>query len=215
MSTDEYDILFKVVLVGDGSVGKSCLLSRFTRNEFNLESQSTIGVEFASKCITIAGKTIKAQVWDTAGQEKHYRALCAAYYRGAAGAIITYDITSRRSFDNLGVWLQQVKDFTDSKIVTILVGNKCDLSHLRTVPKEEAQKFADKNKIYFIETSALDTTNVEEAFLNLLTQIYQSKNNSEPTVPASSEVTIKLDKPQPTQAESEQKKTSACCNHNH
>eukprot|EP00731_Ephydatia_muelleri_P008604 Em0004g942a len=215
MSTDEYDILFKVVLVGDGSVGKSCLLSRFTRNEFNLESQSTIGVEFASKCVTIAGKTIKAQVWDTAGQEKHYRALCAAYYRGAVGVIIMYDITSKRSFDSLAVWLQQVKDFADPKIVTILIGNKCDLSHLRTVPKEEAQKFADMNKIYFIETSALNTTNVEEAFLTILTQIYQSKKDAEQPVPTDSESTVKLDKPQPTPAENEQKNRSACCSQHH
>uniref|UniRef100_A0A3Q3EK11 RAB11B, member RAS oncogene family, b n=1 Tax=Labrus bergylta TaxID=56723 RepID=A0A3Q3EK11_9LABR len=152
---DEYDFLFKVVLIGDSGVGKSNLLSRFTRNEFNLESKSTIGVEFATRSIQVDGKTIKAQIWDTAGQER-YRAITSAYYRGAVGALLVYDI-----------------DHADNNIVIMLVGNKSDLRHLRAVPTDEARAFAEKNTLSFIETSALDSTNVEEAFKNILTEIYR------------------------------------------
>ncbi|CAJ1353595.1 unnamed protein product [Effrenium voratum] len=102
---DDYDYLFKVVLIGDSGVGKSNLLSRFTRDEFNLESKSTIGVEFATKSITTNGKVIKAQIWDTAGQER-YRAITSAYYRGAVGALLVYDISKRVTFENLERWLQ-------------------------------------------------------------------------------------------------------------
>jgi len=106
---DEYDYLFKVVLIGDSGVGKSNLLSRFTRNEFNLESKSTIGVEFATKSIKTDGKTIKAQIWDTAGQER-YRAITSAYYRGAVGALLVYDISKRVTYDNVVRWLKERRD---------------------------------------------------------------------------------------------------------
>jgi len=105
---DEYDFLFKIVLIGDSGVGKSNLLSRFTRNEFNLESKSTIGVEFATKSITTENKTIKAQIWDTAGQER-YRAITSAYYRGAVGALLVYDIAKRTSYDNVSRWLKELR----------------------------------------------------------------------------------------------------------
>eukprot|EP00743_Colponemidia_sp_Colp-15_P000757 GILK01000836.1.p1 GENE.GILK01000836.1~~GILK01000836.1.p1 ORF type:complete len:213 (-),score=33.12 GILK01000836.1:127-765(-) len=168
---DEYDYLFKVVLIGDSGVGKSNLLSRFTRNEFNLESKSTIGVEFATKTIKTEGKTIKAQIWDTAGQER-YRAITSAYYRGAVGALLVYDISKRSSFDNVERWLKELRDHADSKIVIMLVGNKSDLRHLRAVTQEEASAFAEKHGLAFIETSALDSNNVELSFQRILTEIY-------------------------------------------
>ena len=105
---DKYDYLFKVVVIGDSGVGKSNLLSRFTRNEFNLESKSTIGVEFATRTVSMEGKTIKAQIWDTAGQER-YRAITSAYYRGAVGALVVYDITKDVSFTNVSKWLAELK----------------------------------------------------------------------------------------------------------
>jgi Ras-related protein Rab-11A len=165
-----------VVLIGDSGVGKSNLLSRFTRNEFNLDSKSTIGVEFATRSIQVDSKTIKAQIWDTAGQER-YRAITSAYYRGAVGALLVYDISKHQTYDN------------DSNIVIMLVGNKSDLRHLRAVPTEEAKQFAStsfpisqssngrndqlttvgENNLSFIETSALDASNVELAFQNILT----------------------------------------------
>jgi len=169
---DEYDYLFKVVLIGDSGVGKSNLLSRFTRNEFNLESKSTIGVEFATRSIQVDGKTIKAQIWDTAGQER-YRAITSAYYRGAVGALLVYDIAKHLTYENVERWLRELRDHADQNIVIMLVGNKSDLRHLRAVPTDEAKAFAEKNNLSFIETSALDSTNVETAFHNILTEIYR------------------------------------------
>lgn len=169
---DEYDYLFKVVLIGDSGVGKSNLLSRFTRNEFNLESKSTIGVEFATRSINVDGRTVKAQIWDTAGQER-YRAITAAYYRGAVGALLTYDIAKHLTYENVERWLKELRDHADANIVIMLVGNKSDLRHLRAVPTEEARAYAERNGLSFIETSALDSSNVEQAFTNILTGIYK------------------------------------------
>lgn len=173
-----------VVLIGDSGVGKSNLLSRFTRNEFNLDSKSTIGVEFATRSIQVDSKTIKAQIWDTAGQER-YRAITSAYYRGAVGALLVYDISKHQTYENVNRWLKELRDHADSNIVIMLVGNKSDLRHLRAVPTEEAKQFASmffqqlllwtrltatgENNLSFIETSALDASNVELAFQNILT----------------------------------------------
>jgi len=173
---DEYDYLFKVVLIGDSGVGKSNLLSRFTRNEFNLESKSTIGVEFATRSIQVDNKTIKAQIWDTAGQER-YRAITSAYYRGAVGALLVYDIAKHVTYENVNRWLKELRDHADSNIVIMLVGNKSDLRHLRAVPTEEAKQFAAENNLSFIETSELDASNVELAFQNILTEIYRIVSN--------------------------------------
>lgn len=172
---DEYDYLFKIVLIGDSGVGKSNLLSRFTRNEFNLESKSTIGVEFATKSIGVDGKTLKAQIWDTAGQER-YRAITSAYYRGAVGALLVYDITKHITFDNVARWLKELRDHAESNIVIMLVGNKSDLRHRRAVQTEEAMTFAESNDIAFIETSALDATGVEESFRQILTGMVDMSN---------------------------------------
>ncbi|CAM9995862.1 ras-related protein Rab-11A-like [Lampetra fluviatilis] len=170
---EEYDYLFKVVLIGDSGVGKSNLLSRFTRNEFNLESKSTIGVEFATRSIQVDGKVIKAQIWDTAGQER-YRAITSAYYRGAYGALLVYDIAKHLTYENVERWLKELRDHADSNIVIMLVGNKSDLRHLRAVTTDEAKAFAENHGLSFIETSALDSTNVEGAFITILTEIYRT-----------------------------------------
>ncbi|KAL1821364.1 hypothetical protein DCAR_0417783 [Daucus carota subsp. sativus] len=169
---DEYDYLFKLVIIGDSGVGKSNLLSRFTRNEFNLESKSTIGVEFATKTLDFDSKVIKAQIWDTAGQER-YRAITSAYYRGAVGALLVYDVTRRNSFENVERWLKELRDHTDQNIVVMLVGNKSDLRHLVAVSTEDAKDLAERESLYFMETSALEATNVEKAFKEVLTQIYR------------------------------------------
>ena len=168
---DSYDYLFKTVLIGDSGVGKSNLLSRFTRNEFYLESKSTIGVEFATRSIEVEGKTIKAQIWDTAGQER-YRAITSAYYRGAVGALLVYDITKQVTFEHVETWLKELRDHADSNIVIMLVGNKSDLQHLRAVQVDAAKEYCEREKLSFIETSALEATNVETAFQQILTQIY-------------------------------------------
>ncbi|KAJ0977213.1 hypothetical protein J5N97_012687 [Dioscorea zingiberensis] len=169
---EEYDYLFKVVLIGDSGVGKSNLLSRFTRNEFCLESKSTIGVEFATRTLKVEGRIIKAQIWDTAGQER-YRAITSAYYRGALGAVLVYDTTKATTFENVSRWLKELRDHADSNIVIMLIGNKTDLKHLRAVATEDAQSFAEKEGLSFIETSALEAINVEKAFQTVLAEIYR------------------------------------------
>ncbi|KAK8573710.1 hypothetical protein V6N13_009798 [Hibiscus sabdariffa] len=169
---DDYDYLFKVVLIGDSGVGKSNLLSRFTKNEFSLESKSTIGVEFATRSIRVDDKVVKAQIWDTAGQER-YRAITSAYYRGAVGALLVYDVTRRVTFENVERWLKELRAHTDSNTVIMLVGNKADLRHLRAVSSEDATAFAERENTFFMETSALESLNVDNAFTEVLTQIYR------------------------------------------
>ncbi|EOX97005.1 PREDICTED: ras-related protein RABA2a [Theobroma cacao] len=169
---EEYDYLFKVVLIGDSGVGKSNLLSRFTRNEFCLESKSTIGVEFATRTLQVEGRTVKAQIWDTAGQER-YRAITSAYYRGALGALLVYDVTKPTTFENVSRWLKELRDHADSNIVIMMIGNKTDLKHLRAVATEDGQSYAEKEGLSFIETSALEATNVEKAFQTILSEIYR------------------------------------------
>jgi Ras-related protein Rab-11A len=205
-----YDYLFKVVLIGDSGVGKSNLLSRFTRNEFSLESKSTIGVEFATRSIQVDGKTVKAQIWDTAGQER-YRAITSAYYRGAVGALLVYDITKQVTFENVERWLKELRDHADSNIVIMLVGNKSDLRHLRSVQTEDAKAFSEKEGLSFIETSALEATNVEESFQIILTEIYhilskKALTSDEGVAAPTSGTSIKV-----TDAVPEGAKKSSCC----
>lgn len=192
---DDYDYLFKVVLIGDSGVGKSNLLSRFTRNEFSLESKSTIGVEFATRSLNVDSKVIKAQIWDTAGQER-YRAITSAYYRGAVGALLVYDVTRHATFESVERWLKELRDHTDPNIVVMLIGNKSDLRHLVAVSTEDGKSFAQKENLYFMETSALEATNVENAFAEVLTQIYRivskkavetGEDGSVPAVPGKGE----------------------------
>ena len=170
MEEEQYDYLFKIVLVGESGVGKTNLLSRFSRNEFNLESKATIGVEFDTKRIEHEGEIIKAQIWDTAGQER-FRAITSAYYKGAMGALLVYDISKRTSFTMLDRWLNEIKSHTEVDLNIILVGNKSDLENLREVTKDEAINYAKENNIPFFETSALTSNNVEEVFRDLLVNI--------------------------------------------
>ncbi|KAI6179800.1 hypothetical protein M3Y98_00650000 [Aphelenchoides besseyi] len=197
---NDYDHLVKIVLIGDSGVGKSNLLSRFTRNEFNIDQKSTIGVEFATRSVQVDGKIIKSQIWDTAGQER-YRAITKAYYRGAAGALLVYDITKHQSYENVERWLQELRDYADQNVEVMLVGNKSDLRHLRAVPTEEAAAYAESNHLSFIETSALDSTNVEKAFTCIITEIYRSVQQEQKSLEQSNIII-------PTEEEPKQKK---CC----
>ncbi|RLN43263.1 ras-related protein Rab11D-like [Panicum miliaceum] len=190
---DKVDYVFKVVLIGDSAVGKSQILARFARNEFSLDSKATIGVEFQTRTLVIEHKSVKAQIWDTAGQERQvpslsafrrsdhggYRAVTSAYYRGALGALLVYDITKRQSFDHIPRWLDELRGHADKNIVIMLVGNKSDLEEERAVSTEDAKEFAEKENLFFLETSALQATNVENAFQTVLTEIFKihSKKN--------------------------------------
>jgi len=191
---NEYDYLFKIVLIGDSAVGKSNLLARFTKGTFNADSKSTIGVEFATKNVVVDSKTVKAQIWDTAGQER-YRAITSAYYRGAVGALVVYDITSQQSYDNVERWLTELKDHADANIKVMLVGNKSDLTHLRAVTTDISTRFARKNELSFLETSALNASNVDNAFIQLISEIYQTlhkkiNTDEKPSVTLGSQVKL-------------------------
>jgi len=168
----EYDLLVKIVLIGDTGVGKSNLLTRFTRNEFMIDSKSTIGVEFATKNVSVDGKILKAQIWDTAGQER-FRAITSAYYKGAVGALVVYDIARQATFENVEVWLKELREHSQHDIVVMLVGNKSDQRNRRKVATEDALALAEKHGLAFIETSALDGSGVDDAFRNILSEIYQ------------------------------------------
>ncbi|XVF09483.1 hypothetical protein REPUB_Repub07fG0096900 [Reevesia pubescens] len=169
---EECDYLFKAVLIGDSAVGKSNLLSRFATDEFRLDSKPTIGVEFAYRNIKIGDKIIKAQIWDTAGQER-FRAITSSYYRGALGALLVYDITRRTTFTSVKKWMHELREFGNFDMVVVLVGNKSDLTQSREVSEEEGRTLAESEGLFFMETSALENLNVEEAFLQMITKIHE------------------------------------------
>jgi len=171
----EEDYVFKVVVIGDSGVGKTQLLGRFTRDEFCLDSKSTIGIEFQTRTVVIAPhRRVKAQIWDTAGQER-YRAVTSAYYRGALGAMLVYDVTRRATFQHVARWVAELRAHADKSIVVVLVGNKADLAALpgrRELEVEEAEAFAEEQGLFFFEASALSGDNVEAAFMGLLGEIH-------------------------------------------
>uniref|UniRef100_A0A1J3FN24 Ras-related protein RABA4a n=1 Tax=Noccaea caerulescens TaxID=107243 RepID=A0A1J3FN24_NOCCA len=173
--SQKIDYVFKLVLIGDSGVGKSQILSRYARNEFSLDSKATIGVEFQTRTLVIDHKSVKAQIWDTAGQER-YRAVTSAYYRGAVGAMLVYDVTRHQTFEHIPRWLEELRGHADKNIVIILVGNKSDLEDQRAISMEDAKEFAEKEGLFFLETSALNAVNVETAFSTVLTQTFNIVN---------------------------------------
>jgi small GTP-binding protein len=182
MASPSAESILKVVLIGDSGVGKSNLVMRFTKNKYMPHSVQTVGFEFATKTIRVGDRRLKAQIWDTAGQER-FQSLTAAYYRNAVGAMIVYDITNRSSFEHVTGWLAQVHEHSHESLVLILVGNKCDLAHLpesREVSTLEAARFAAKHSMEFLETSALDSTNVVDAFKKLIVPVGRLLSPTEP-----------------------------------
>ena len=164
------DFLLKLVLLGDSGVGKTNILSQFVRNRFIQDFKTTIGVEYATKTISVDDKVVKVQIWDTAGQER-FRAITTAYYKGAHGALLVYDITSSITFNSLDKWLKELREKTDQNIPVMLVGNKSDLVDSRSIETQEGMNFAEKENLLFIETSALTAENVREGFTNLISEI--------------------------------------------
>lgn len=169
MST-EYDYIFKILLIGDSNVGKSSLLTRFADDEYQASYLSTIGVDFKIRTVKVNGKTIKLQIWDTAGQER-FRTITSSYYRNANGIFIVYSIDNPQSFQNVDSWLQEVSRYSDNT-VKILLGNKSDGP--RAVTTEEAQEYAEKRGLDFLETSAKDSSNVNKAFDILTKKILEN-----------------------------------------
>jgi small GTP-binding protein len=166
----EYDFLFKLLLIGDSGVGKSCLLLRFADDTYTESYISTIGVDFKIRTIDLDGKTIKLQIWDTAGQER-FRTITSSYYRGAHGIIVVYDTTDLESFNNVKQWLHEIDRYASDNVNKLLVGNKSDLTTKRAVSFDQAKEFADTLGIEFVETSAKNSTNVEKAFMMMASQI--------------------------------------------
>ncbi|KAB1208565.1 Ras-related protein RABD1 [Morella rubra] len=164
------DYLFKLLLIGDSSVGKSCLLLRFADDSYVDSYISTIGVDFKIRTVELDGKTIKLQIWDTAGQER-FRTITSSYYRGAHGIIIVYDVTEMESFNNVKQWLNEIDRYANDSVCKLLVGNKCDLVENKVVDTQTAKAFADELGIPFLETSAKDSINVEQAFLTMAGEI--------------------------------------------
>jgi len=171
----DYDFLFKLVLVGDSGVGKTSLLTQFISEEAAVQPQPTIGLEFHCKTLYLpSGVRVRAQVWDTAGQEK-YRAITTAHYRRAAGVLIVFDLTSQVSYQHVKTWLEQLYEVLPRDTPILLIGNKRDLSALRQVSKEVAQSFAEDNSLLYIETSALKTSSVQSAFATLIDAMHQKQ----------------------------------------
>ncbi|KAG5856558.1 ras-related protein Rab-25-like [Anguilla rostrata] len=204
---DTYNFVFKVVLIGESGVGKSNLLSRFTKNEFNHDSRTTIGVEFSTRTVQLDSATIKAQIWDTAGLER-YRAITSAYYRGAVGALLVYDIAKQLTYESVEGWLKELYDHADPNIVVMLVGNKSDLTSLRSVPVTEAKEFAEKKSLLFMETSALESTNVEAAFNSVLAEIHKRVSGKQVTRGSFSAGALSPQAPVPRVNQEEKR---ACC----
>jgi len=164
--------LFKYIIIGDTGVGKSCLLLQFTDKRFRNDHDLTIGVEFGARMVSVGGKDIKLQIWDTAGQES-FRSITRSYYRGAAGALLVYDITRKDSFLHLAKWLDEARQNGNPGMVVMLVGNKTDLEGKRMVSTEEGQRFAQEHGLLFLETSAKSAVNVEEAFVKTAEGIHR------------------------------------------
>lgn len=173
-----YAYLFKYIIIGDTGVGKSCLLLQFTDKRFQPVHDLTIGVEFGARMVTIDEKQVKLQIWDTAGQES-FRSITRSYYRGAAGALLVYDITRRDTFKHLSRWLDEARQHSQSNMVIMLIGNKSDLEHRRAVSTEEGKNFAEEHGLIFMETSAKTAFNVEQAFINTADKIHENIKSGE------------------------------------
>ncbi|CAD8142994.1 unnamed protein product (macronuclear) [Paramecium tetraurelia] len=167
-----YNYLFKFIIVGDTSVGKSCLLLQYVDKKFRTDHEATIGVEFGAKQMIIKSKVIKIQIWDTAGQES-FRSITRSYYRGSIGAILVYDVTRRETFENATIWVNEIKKYGNDNIVIILVANKTDLSDIRKVSEDEAKEMAKQNGLEYIEVCAKQNYKVDEAFQIITEKIYK------------------------------------------
>ncbi|KAL0491660.1 Ras-related protein Rab [Acrasis kona] len=166
----QYDYLIKLLLIGDSGVGKSCLLLRFSDDTFTTNFITTIGIDFKIRTIELDGKRVKLQIWDTAGQER-FRTITTAYYRGAMGILLTYDVTDEQSFQNIRKWMSNIADNAAENVNKILIGNKCDLVEKKVVDTQRGQQLAESFEIKFLETSAKNNQNVEEAFFSIARDI--------------------------------------------
>uniref|UniRef100_A0A0M3I333 Ras-related protein Rab-10 n=2 Tax=Ascaris TaxID=6251 RepID=A0A0M3I333_ASCLU len=178
MAKKQYDLLFKLLLIGDSGVGKTCILYRFSDDAFNTTFISTIGIDFKIKTIELKGKKIKLQIWDTAGQER-FHTITTSYYRGAMGIMLVYDITNAKSFDNIAKWLRNIDEHASEDVEKMLLGNKCDMADRRVVSRERGEKIANDHGIRFLETSAKANIQIDKAFYDLAEAILDKMPNKE------------------------------------
>ncbi|CAI9779026.1 unnamed protein product [Fraxinus pennsylvanica] len=204
----DYDYLIKLLLIGDSGVGKSCLLLRFSDGSFTTSFITTIGIDFKIRTIELDGKRIKLQIWDTAGQER-FRTITTAYYRGAMGILLVYDVTDESSFNNIRNWIRNIEQHASDNVNKILVGNKADMDESRrAVPTSRGQALADEYGIKFFETSAKTNMNVEEVFFSIGRDIKQrlSETDSRPEAPS-----IRITQADQTAGGAQAAQKSACC----
>jgi Ras-related protein Rab-8A len=184
-TTRTYDLLIKLLLIGDSGVGKSCLLLRFCEDQFTPSFITTIGIDFKIRTIDLDGKRVKLQVWDTAGQER-FKTITTAYYRGAMGILLVYDVCDEKSFNNIRSWYSNVQQHASENVVLILVGNKSDMVDKRVISTEQGKALADELGIPFIESSAKTTDNVEETFFSLARRVKENVYSDTADKPAAS-----------------------------
>ena len=170
MDSSEYDYLFKIVVIGDSSVGKSSICTRYTKGFYNDTFITTIGVDFECHTVTVDDKVVKLQIWDTAGQER-FIAITNSFYRGANGIVIVFDVTNWESFENIQKWLKEVELREPNVPYKLILGNKCDQKSKRNISFEAANEFANKLNIPYLETSAKDAVNVDQAFYNMAAEL--------------------------------------------
>mmetsp|Transcript_11673 Transcript_11673/g.29973 ORF Transcript_11673/g.29973 Transcript_11673/m.29973 type:complete len:212 (+) Transcript_11673:82-717(+) len=173
-----YDYLFKLLLIGDSGVGKTSVLFRFSDDAFNSTFISTIGIDFKIRTIELGDKKIKLQIWDTAGQER-FRTITTAYYRGAMGILLVYDITNEKSFENIKTWIKNIEQHASADVEKMILGNKCDMEDKRRISTEQGKQLAEEYGVKFMETSAMNRTNVEQAFTEIATDIKRKMDAKE------------------------------------
>lgn len=204
----DYDHLIKVLLIGDSGVGKSCLLLRFSDDSFTTSFITTIGIDFKIRTIELDGKRIKLQIWDTAGQER-FRTITTAYYRGAMGILLVYDVTDESSFNNIRNWIRNIEQHASDNVNKILVGNKADMDESkRAVPTSRGQSLADEYGIKFLETSAKTNLNVEQVFFSIARDIKQRLVETDAKAEPQ---TIKINQREPAKGSNTVAQSSSCC----
>jgi len=201
----DYDYLFKILLIGNSGVGKSSLLLRFSDDTFTGNFMPTIGVDFKIRTLEVDGKTIKLQIWDTAGQER-FKTITSSYYKGAHGIIVVYDVTDKDSYKNIDTWMNEIEKHASDNVSRILCGNKSDLEDSRQVSTDEGKELADTYNIRFIESSAKDNANVEEAFTLMTKEIKSRVVHTEAKKPMQT-----TGKRLTTQTKNVKKKKDGCC----
>ncbi|KAG8044751.1 hypothetical protein GUJ93_ZPchr0079g2776 [Zizania palustris] len=204
----DYDYLIKLLLIGDSGVGKSCLLLRFSDGSFTTSFITTIGIDFKIRTIELYGKRTKLQIWDTAGQER-FRTITTAYYRGAMGILLVYDVTDESSFNNIRNWIRNIEQHASDNVNKILIGNKADMDESRrAVPSAKGQALADEYSIKFFETSAKMNLNVEQVFFSIARDIKQrlAETDSKPE-----DKTIQINNKTDQGADAPAAQRSACC----